>query len=67
MNQKTKFEMTSDELEVLIYIIGDWRRLKSSLVESAEYPNYSTTSTQLVRFFHRAWESLDKKKKKKNT
>ena len=64
---KTKFEMTADELEVLIYILSDWRRLKSALVEDAEYPNFSTSSTQLVRFFHHVWESLDRKKRKKNT
>jgi hypothetical protein len=62
-----KFEMTSEELEVLIYILMDWRRLKSVLVEDAEYPNFSTSSTQLIRFFHHVWEDLDKKKKKENT
>jgi len=53
-----EFEMTAEELEVLLYILNDWRRLKSTLVEYAEYPNDSTSSTKLVRFFHHVWTTL---------
>ena len=56
-----KFEMTLEELEVVIYILADWRRLKSKLAEYVEYPNNSTTATKLVRFFHTAWERLHKR------
>jgi hypothetical protein len=45
----------------------DWRRLKSDLSEYAEYPNFSTSATKLVRFFHHVWtktkEKVDKDSK----
>jgi len=62
-----EFEMTMEELEVLIYILMDWRRLKSELVEDAEYPNGSASATKLVRLFHAAWESLHRKQYERNT
>ncbi len=60
--KKAEFELTLDELQVLIYILMDWRRLKSDLAEYVEYPNNSASATKLVRLFHSAWESLHKKK-----
>ena len=65
--ETAKFKMTAEELEVLIYVLVDWRRLKSELVEDVKYPNFSTSSTQLIRFFHHVWENLDRKKKKKSS
>ena len=59
-----KFEMTLEEMEILIYILMDWRRLKSELVESADYPNMATTATKLTHFFHSAWEDLHKRQVK---
>ena len=56
-----KFELTREELEVLVYILADWRRLKSELVEYAEYPNSSASATKFVRMFRDAWESLHEK------
>jgi hypothetical protein len=56
-----KFELNLEELEVLLYILMDWRRLKSDLVEFVEYPNGSASATKFVRMFRDVWESLYKK------
>ena len=59
-----KFEMTLDELEVLIYILMDWRTNKAQ-GGPVEYPNQAATSTRFVRFFHAAWTDLHEKVHKK--
>jgi hypothetical protein len=56
-----KFQLTLEELEVLLYILMDWRRLKSELTEYADYPNGSASATKFVHMFRDAWESLYKK------
>ena len=60
-NKFAKFELTLEELEVLLYVLMDWRRLKSQLTEYAEYPNGSASATKFVHMFHDAWEDLHKK------
>jgi hypothetical protein len=52
------FRFNRDELEVLLYILGDWQDIKSNNVEYVFYPNRSASSTKFFHLFNRAFKSL---------
>lgn len=61
------FELNKDEIEVILYIIGDWQDNKSERTENVYYPNKSTTSTKIYRMFNNAFKSLLKNDQVSNT
>jgi hypothetical protein len=44
-------KLTQQELEVLFYIVDDWRTMKSDGQLDVIYPNHSTSSTRLIQTF----------------
>ena len=61
--QEAYLKFNKDEIEVLLYIIGEWQDNKSDRVENVYYPNNSTTSTKLFSFFNAAFKELLNRKR----
>lgn len=44
-----QLNLTQAELEVLFYIVDDWRTMKSDGQLPVYYPNHSTSSTKIIQ------------------
>lgn len=59
MKQKVRrIQITKDELEVLMYIIDDWRDIKSETLGAVRYPNGSITSTKIIQALDNIWKKF---------
>lgn len=57
--KKAHIVLTKDELILLIWLIDDWRDMKSDTSQAVVYPNNSITSTQLITFLYNILDKLD--------
>lgn len=53
-----QIELSEEELEVLIFILDDWQTMKSDGSIGVKYPNDSTTSSKLISFLNKVFNSL---------
>lgn len=63
MIRKTaRIELTQDEVEILLYIIGDWQSIKSEGFIPVSYPNRGSTATKIYHLFNEIFKALLKRK-----
>jgi len=57
-NPNITITITKDELHTIIYILDDWRTMKSERVQEVIYPTPTTTSTKIIRKLYSIFEKL---------
>lgn len=56
--KKAHIELTKYELEILLFILDDWRDIKSDTGTAVNYPSNAITSTQLIRLLNDIYAEL---------
>lgn len=57
-NTDVTVTLTKDELQIIIFVMDEWRTIMSDRVQGVIYPNRTATSSSIIRKLYKIFENL---------